>query len=88
MTRIKWYEVAPGNTSSLRVGYMIATICGALGFLFCIVFSILLFAFQRWEGIPIVTTIITASCGILAVGNVIKNMQKKLEIKAEEIRKE
>jgi len=80
MEKTKWYESEPNNTSCLRIGFMIAMICGASGILFCIIFSIMLFTTERWEGISIITTIATFSFGIMAVGDVVKNMQKKHEV--------
>lgn len=74
-----WYESNPGDVSCLRIGFMIAMLCGALGNLFCIVFAIMLFATKSWEGIPIIITLASSSFGIMAVGDMAKNMQKRHE---------
>jgi len=79
-TNTKWYESEPGDTSCLRIGFMIAMFCGAAGSLFCIVFAIMLFVTKDWEGIPIIITIASSSFGIMAVGDMAKNMQKKSEV--------
>lgn len=79
MEKIKWYERSAGNTSSMRVALMMCVVTGITGFLFSLGMTIATFITQRWESIPIITTIIASSAGIMAVGDLAKGIQAKAE---------
>jgi hypothetical protein len=81
MEKTKWYEYEPNVTSALRIGFMIGIVFGALGIISSIVLSFLIFAYQRWEAIPLAISMITASGGIMAIGDIAKGIQAHAEEK-------
>ena len=81
MEKTKWYEYEPNVTSALRIGFMIGIISGSLGIVSSIVLSILIFIYQRWEAIPLATSMFTISGGMMALGEIAKGIQAHAEEK-------
>jgi hypothetical protein len=79
--KIKWFEQAPGVTSSMRIVLMIGIVTGVTGFIFSMVLTVLTFIYGRWESIPIITTFLASSSGIMAIGDVAKGIQVRSEVK-------
>ncbi len=83
MKKIKWYEQEEGVISAMRIAMMIGVITGVIGFIFAIVMSIIMFITTKWEIIPVLTTLLASSAGIMAVGDIAKSIQKRSERKKE-----
>lgn len=77
--KIRWFEKEPNNTSAMRVFGMISMVVGSFTVVSSIGLSFLIFVFERWEAIPLVTTMFLAGSGAIVGGDFAKSMQGSAE---------
>lgn len=77
--KIRWFEKEPNNTSAMRVFGMISMVIGSFTILSSIGLSFLTFIFERWDAIPLVTTMFLAGSGAVVSGDFAKSMQGSAE---------
>lgn len=77
--KTKWYEYEPNVTSALRIGFMLGIITGILGFVYTMIYGVIIITSKNWEAVPFAIAMASACGGIIAVSDVAKGIQSHAE---------
>ncbi len=79
--KVHAWEVAPGVTSAMRVGFLIGILTGLVLCLFGMVIGTSIYVTERWEAMQLAIIPITIGAGLFTLSDFAKALQARQEKK-------